>query len=146
MLRQIGDDEYPDFTGQSVVVVGGGNVAIDVARSAVRLGAKKVSIVYRRRKEDMPAMKEEVEGAIAEGCEIFDLYTPGKVETDDKGHIKSLWVQPQIIGPVRGGRPTPVNAARDVQEIECNTLIVAIGQGVESKEFEKRSSSDQRSN
>jgi len=137
MLRQIGDDEYPDFTGQSVVVVGGGNVAVDVARSAVRLGAKKVSIVYRRRKEDMPAMKEEVEGAIAEGCEIFDLYTPGKVETDEKGHIKSLWVQPQIIGPVRGGRPTPVNAARDVQEIECNTLIVAIGQGVESKEFEK---------
>ena len=58
-----------------MLLVGGGNVAIDVARSAVRLGAKKVSIVYRRRKVDMPAMEEEIEGAIAEGCEIYDLYT-----------------------------------------------------------------------
>ena len=74
MLRQIGDDEYPDFTGKSIVVIGGGNVAMDVVRSAVRLGAEKVSIVYRRRKADMTAMKEEVEGAIAEGCEIFDLF------------------------------------------------------------------------
>ena len=137
MLRQIGDDEYPDFTGQSIVVIGGGNVAIDVARSAVRLGAEKVSIVYRRRKEDMPAMREEVEGAIAEGCEILDLYTPGKVETDDKGHIRSLWIKPQIVGPIRRGRPIPVDATKDIQEIKCDTLIVAIGQGVESKEFEK---------
>ncbi len=86
----------------------------------------------------MPAMKEEVEGAIAEGCEIFDLYTPGKVETDDNGHIKSLWIKPpQIIGSIRAGRPIPVNADRETQEIKCDTLIVAIGQGVESKEFEK---------
>jgi len=137
MLRQIGDDEYPDFKDQSIVVIGGGNVAIDVARSAMRLGAKKVSIVYRRRKEDMPAMYEEVEGAIAEGCEIFDLYTPGKVETDKKGHIRSLWIQPQVIGPVRAGRPVPVNADREPQKIKCDTLLVAIGQGVQSKEFEK---------
>lgn len=137
MLRQIGDDEYPDFTDQAVVVIGGGNVAIDVARSAIRLGAKKVSIVYRRRKEDMPAMDEEIEGAIAEACEIHDLYTPGKIETDDNGHIKSLWIEPQIIGPIRAGRPIPVNATRDSKEIQCDSLIVAIGQGVESKEFEK---------
>ncbi len=65
----------------------------------------------------MPAMKEEVEGAVAEGCEIFDLYTPpGKVETDENGHVKALWVQPQIVGPIRAGRPIPVNAARDTQK------------------------------
>ncbi|MCF6465307.1 NAD(P)-binding protein [Clostridium sp. Cult2] len=137
VLRQIGDDEYPDFTDKSIVVIGGGNVAIDVARSAVRLGAKKVSIVYRRRKVDMPAMDEEVEGAIAEGCEIYDLYTPGKIEMDDNGHIKALWVQPQMVGTIVGGRPIPVEAKKDTQRIDCDTLIVAIGQGIESKSFEK---------
>lgn len=137
MLRQIGDNEYPDFTDEFVTVIGGGNVAIDIARSAVRLGAKKVNIIYRRRKEDMPAMDEEIEGAIAEGCEILDLSTPGKIETDENGHIRSLWIEPQIIGPVRAGRPIPVNAASENKEIQCDKLIVAIGQGVESKEFEK---------
>lgn len=76
MLRHIGDDEMPDFTGMDVVVVGGGNVAMDVARSAVRLGAKSVRIAYRRRKVDMTALPEEVEGAIAEGCEVVDLHGP----------------------------------------------------------------------
>ena len=69
MLRAIGDNEYPDYTGKDVVVVGGGNVAMDVARSAVRCGAKTVRIAYRRRKADMTALPEEVEGAIAEGNE-----------------------------------------------------------------------------
>ena len=137
VLREIGDDEYPDFTGETVVVIGGGNVAIDVARSAMRLGAEKVSIVYRRRKTDMPAMEEEVEGAIAEGCEILDLFVPGKVETDENGHIKSLWVKPQIVGTIQGGRPIPANAAEDVQKIKCDKLIVAIGQDCELKEFEE---------
>ena len=58
----IGDDEMPDYTGKKVVVIGGGNVAMDVARSSVRLGAEKVSIVYRRRKADMTALEEEVAG------------------------------------------------------------------------------------
>ena len=137
ILRQIGDDEYPDFKDKSIVVIGGGNVAIDVARSAVRLGAEKVSIVYRRRKVDMPAMEEEKEGAIAEGCEIYDLYTPGKIETDENGHVKALWVQPQIIGAMRNGRPIPREAKKETQRIECDLLIVAIGQGIESKDFEK---------
>ena len=137
VLREIGDDEYPDFTGETVVVIGGGNVAIDVARSAMRLGAEKVSIVYRRRKTDMPAMEEEVEGAIAEGCEILDLFVPGKVETDENGHIKSLWVKPQIVGTIQGGRPIPANAAEDIQKIKCDKLIVAIGQDCELKEFEE---------
>lgn len=137
VLRQIGDDKYPDFKGKSIAVIGGGNVAIDVARSAVRLGAEKVNIVYRRRKVDMPAMKEEVEGAIAEGCEIYDLYTPGKIETDNNNHIKALWIQPQVIGTIKGGRPTPRSAAKDTEKIDCDLLIIAIGQGIESKDFEK---------
>jgi len=137
LLRQIGDEEYPDLRGKKVVVVGGGNVAIDAARSAVRLGAEKVTIVYRRRKVDMPAMVEEVEGAIAEGVEVLDLYTPVKVEKDENNHVKALWVQSQIVGPIQGGRPKPVNANADMEKIECDMIISAIGQGIESKEFEK---------
>lgn len=75
MLRGIGDDEMPDFTGKDIVVIGGGNVAMDVARSAIRLGAKRLRIAYRRRAVDMTAMPEEVEGAIEEGCELLDLHS-----------------------------------------------------------------------
>ena len=61
LLKRIGDDDMPDFTGKEVVVVGGGNVAMDCTRSAIRLGAKKVGIAYRRRQKDMTALPEEVE-------------------------------------------------------------------------------------
>ncbi len=76
MLREIGDDHMPDFRGKEIVVIGGGNVAMDVCRSAVRLGARKVSCVYRRRREDMTALPEEVEGAVAEGVELVTLAGP----------------------------------------------------------------------
>lgn len=71
MLRRIGDEEMPDFTGQNAAVIGG-NVAMDVPHSAIRLGAAKVTCVYRRRQEDMTAQQEEVEGTIAEG-EVLTL-------------------------------------------------------------------------
>ena len=68
MLRALGDEVRPDFSHERVCVIGGGNVAMDVARSAIRLGAKKVTIVYRRRVADMTAQDEEIAGAKAEGC------------------------------------------------------------------------------
>src|SRR5699024_2404117 len=111
MLRGIGDDIMPDFTGKKVVVIGGGNVAMDVTRSAIRLGAEKVSCVYRRRQADMTALAEEVEGALAEGAELLTLQAPVRIEADENGHAVALWVQPQIIGPVgRDGRPRPNKA------------------------------------
>jgi NADPH-dependent glutamate synthase beta subunit-like oxidoreductase len=64
LLRSIGDGEYPDFTGKTVAVIGGGNVAMDVTRTSIRLGAEKVYCVYRRRKMDMTAQPEELEGAM----------------------------------------------------------------------------------
>ena len=88
MLRAIGDDEIPDYTGKKVVVIGGGNVAMDVARSSVRLGAEKVSIVYRRRKEDMTALEEEVAGAEAEGCDILELMSPVRIEKDKNDNVR----------------------------------------------------------
>ena len=71
MLRAIGDDELPDLSGQRVCVIGGGNVAMDVARSAVRCGAEKVSIVYRRRICDMTAQMPRSPAPKAEGCEVL---------------------------------------------------------------------------
>ena len=135
MLRAIGDDELPDYTGKRVVVIGGGNVAMDCARSSVRLGAESVSIVYRRRKADMTALKEEVEGAEAEGCNVLELISPVKIEKDEEGKVKGLWVQPQMISNVKRGRPAPKNANKEMEFIPCEMIQVAIGQDIESDYF-----------
>lgn len=138
LLRHIGDDEMPDFTGQRVVVIGGGNVAMDVTRSAIRLGAEKVSCVYRRRQEDMTAQMEEVEGAIAEGAEVLTLQAPLRIEADENGHVAALWTQPQIIGEMdKAGRPRPNTAAVEPLRIPADTIIVAIGQGIETRGLEQ---------
>ncbi|HCT92197.1 MAG TPA: glutamate synthase, partial [Lachnospiraceae bacterium] len=137
MLREIGDEKYPDFTGKRVVVVGGGNVAMDCARTAIRSNAKTVSIVYRRRKEDMTALPAEVEGAIAEGIELLTLKAPLRIEADESGNAKALWVQPQIIGRVRGDRPAPRKAAKEEERLECDVILMAVGQDIVSEPFEK---------
>ena len=137
MLRHIGDNEMPDFTGMNVAVIGGGNVAMDVTRSAIRLGAKKVTCVYRRRQEDMTAQPEEVEGAIAEGAEVLTLHAPIRIEARD-GRAVALWAQSQIIGEVdKAGRPRPNTAAVEPVRIPADLIIVAIGQGIESQGFEQ---------
>lgn len=137
MLRAIGMGHMPDFRGQSVVIVGGGNVAMDCTRSAMRLGASRVTCVYRRRQIDMTALQEEVEGAIAEGCEIVTMEAPVRIELDEHEQVKGLVVQPQITGPIDiSGRPRPMKAGKPERLIPCDRIIVAIGQGVETKEFE----------
>ncbi len=138
LLRHIGDNEMPDFTGQNVVVIGGGNVAMDVTRSAIRLGAEKVTCVYRRRQEDMTAQAEEVEGAIAEGAEVLTLQAPLRIEADENGHVAALWTQPQIIGEMdKAGRPRPGTADVGPLRIPADTIIVAIGQGIETRGLEQ---------
>ena len=139
LLRRIGDEELPDFTGQEVAVIGGGNVAMDVTRSAIRLGAKKVSCVYRRRLEDMTAQMEEVEGAVAEGAEILALHAPTRIEAGENGKVRALWVQPQVIGEVdrASGRPRPYAADTEERRIPADIIIVAVGQGIESAGLEQ---------
>ena len=138
LLRGIGDGDLPDFTGKRVVVIGGGNVAMDVTRSAIRLGADRVTCVYRRRKEDMTALPEEVEGAEAEGAELLTLHAPVRIESDADGNAVALWTQPQIIGEMdRQGRPKPGTARAAERRVEADVIIVAIGQGVESLGFEQ---------
>ncbi|MDD3367935.1 MAG: NAD(P)-binding protein [Lachnospiraceae bacterium] len=138
MLRNIGDDKMPDFTGKNVVIVGGGNVAMDCTRSAIRLGAKKVGIAYRRRQEDMTALPIEVEGAVAEGAELYSLKAPLKIEADDAGKVCAIWVEPQIIGKIDAwGRARPEKASVEPVRIPCDVVVVAIGQGIESRHFEE---------
>ena len=137
LLRGIGDGNMPDFTGKDIVVIGGGNVAMDVARSSIRLGAKRLRIAYRRRAVDMTAMAEEVSGAVEEGCELLDLHAPLRIEKDAEGKVAALWVKPQIIGPVKNGRPVPLDSAQEEVRLACDMVIVAVGQGIESKAFEK---------
>lgn len=138
MLRAIGDNEMPDFTGKQVVVIGGGNVAMDVTRSSIRLGADKVTCVYRRRQADMTALSDEITGALAEGAELMTLAAPVRIEADEDGAAKALWVQPQIIGEVdKAGRPRPGKAALEEVRIPADVIVVAIGQGVEIQGFDQ---------
>ena len=138
MLRAIGDDVMPDFTGKQVVVIGGGNVAMDVTRSSVRLGAEKVTCVYRRRIEDMTALPDEVTGAMAEGAEIEALMAPVRIEANEDGCAAALWVQPQIIGEAdKSGRPRPNKANLPERRIPADIIVVAIGQGIEIQGFEQ---------
>ena len=144
MLSAIGDGDMPDYTGKKVIVIGGGNVAMDVARSSIRLGASKVSIVYRRRKADMTALEEEVEGAEAEGCDVLELMSPVRIKQDEEGNAIGLIVKPQMISRVSHGRPAPKAAAKDEVLLESDLIVVAIGQGIETKSFEEHGIKVQR--
>ena len=130
-LGNIGDNVIPDFTGKKVCIIGGGNVAMDCTRSAIRCGAETVSIVYRRRQEDMTALAEEVEGAIAEGAVMMDLHAPLRIETDETGHVAALWATPNMPGKIKGGRMNPASSGLEDKRIPCDVVIVAVGQGID---------------
>lgn len=137
-LRKIGDEILPDYTGKKVVVVGGGNVAMDAARTAVRLGAERVRVVYRRRQKDMTALPSEVEAAIAEGVEMVTLHAPVGIVSDEKGLVTAFRAQPQIVGRIGDdGRPSPRNAKQPEIVIPCDTVIMAVGQVVETGSYEQ---------
>ena len=135
-LGNIGDGDIPDFSGKRVAIIGGGNVAMDVTRSAIRCGAERVSIVYRRRKEDMTAQMEEVDGAIAEGAVMMDLHAPLRIEKDDAGNVAALWATPMMPGLIRGGRVSPAESGKVAVRIPCDLIIVAVGQGIDSRSLE----------
>jgi NADPH-dependent glutamate synthase beta subunit-like oxidoreductase len=138
MLRDVGYDNPPDYTGKTVVIVGGGNVAMDACRTSVRLGAKKVYIAYRRSRADMPALDEEIDGAIAEGCELLELCAPDHVVAGPDGKVKALALRRQIPGPIVGGRPKPYDAPDGLFELPCDLIISAIGQDIEWQRFSQQ--------
>lgn len=140
MLGEIGRGSIPDYTGKRVVVVGGGNVAMDCARSAIRCNAAEVTVVYRRRQVDMTALPSEIQGAIEEGVELLTLNAPVRILADEEGNVKSFVAQPQIISVYdRNGKPSVTNANKEEIEVPCEVVLMAIGQDIVSEPFEKYS-------
>lgn len=136
-LRDVGMNQIMDLTGKEVAVIGGGNVSMDAVRTAKRLGAKKVSIVYRRRIADMTALYDEIEGAIAEGIEMQTLKAPASIDVDENNHVRGIYVTPQMVSAIKDGRAS-IRATGEADEyIPCDVLIIAIGQNIETKHFEE---------
>lgn len=120
--------DTPINVGKSVVVVGGGNVAMDAARSAKRLGAEHVYIVYRRSEEEMPARREEVHHAKEEGIEFKLLCNPNKINGED-GWVKSVeCIEMELGEPDASGRRRPVAKEGSEFNIEADSVVIAIGQ------------------
>ncbi len=136
-LRNIGKNIITDLTGKEVAVVGGGNVSMDAVRTAKRLGAKKVSIVYRRRMADMTALPGEINGAVAEGIELQTLKAPAAIDVDENNHVRGLYVTPQMVSTIKNGRASVRPTGEDDLYIPCDVLVVAIGQNIETAHFEE---------
>jgi NADH-quinone oxidoreductase subunit F len=116
------------FCGKRVVVIGGGNVAVDAARSAMRLGAEKVSIVYRRSREEMPAYEEEVEAALEEGVELSERVAPRRI-VGKKGTVTGIELARMQLGDVdERGRRRPIPIEKSEYILECDMVLPALGQ------------------
>ena len=136
-LRNVGKNEIMDLTGKEVAIIGGGNVSMDVVRTAKRLGAKKVSVVYRRRIADMTALPDEIEGAVAEGIEFRTLKAPASLDVDENHRIKGLYAAPQMVSAIKDGRASIRPTGEENVYIPCDILVVAIGQNIETRHFEE---------
>lgn len=120
----------PINVGKRVAVVGGGNVAMDSARTALRLGAEKVYIVYRRSEKELPARREEVEHAKQEGIEFKLLNNPVAILGDEKGYVKAIrCIKMELGEPDASGRRRPVEISNSEFDIDVDTVVIAIGQG-----------------
>lgn len=121
--------QKPDFSGKIAVTVGGGNTAMDCCRTSVRLGAKKVYVVYRRTETEMPANPIEIHESKLEGVEYLFLTNPVKVNKNNDGAIKSLSLIKMALGePDSSGRRRPVEVPGSEFELECDVVLAAIGQ------------------
>ncbi len=122
------DSDTPVFHGKNVVVVGGGNTAMDSVRTARRLGAERAMIVYRRSEVEMPARLEEVKHAKEEGCEFITLTNPVEYLTDEQGRVKQVKVQKMELGePDASGRRSPVAVEGSEYLIDADVIVVAVG-------------------
>lgn len=123
-------NDTPIIRSKSVAVVGGGNVAMDAARMALRLGAEEVHLVYRRSHNEMPARKEEIHHAEEEGIHFQLLTNPIEMVGDENGRVKALkCVRMELGEPDASGRRRPVPIEGSEFELEADTVVVAIGNG-----------------
>ena len=128
-LEQLADGP-PPVVGSDVIVVGGGNTAMDASRSAVRLGAKSVRVLYRRTRREMPCLMEEVEAAEAEGVRIDFLAAPLRLERKD-GKLTLTCQRMELGPPDESGRARPVPIAGSEFQAQATCVIAAIGQSVD---------------
>lgn len=118
----------PVIRGKRVAVIGGGNTAMDSCRTARRMGAEEVYIVYRRSEAEMPARVEEVRHAKEEGVQFLTLNNPVKYLADEKGRVRAMLLQRMELGePDASGRRSPVPVEGDVREVEVDQVIVSVG-------------------
>ncbi|MBR2529414.1 MAG: FAD-dependent oxidoreductase, partial [Lachnospiraceae bacterium] len=132
------DYDTPISCGKKVCVVGGGNVAMDAARTAVRLNAASVH-VFTRKRDDITALAEEVEGAMQEGVRFRTLLSFLHIETDkETNEVRSVWLQPEIVaGYDEFGLVTTEDSSEYPYRFPCDYLILAVGQRSDSADFEK---------
>ena len=122
------DYDTPIKIGKVITVIGGGNTALDSARVALRLGAEKVIIVYRRTEAEMPARREEYHHAIEEGIEFQFLSNPVRFLGDNGGNVEKIEVLKMQLGELdSSGRPRPIPIENSEYLINCDTVIIAIG-------------------
>ncbi|MBR8763222.1 NADPH-dependent glutamate synthase [Porphyromonas levii] len=120
--------DTPVSHGKNVAVIGGGNTAMDSVRTALRLGAKRAIIVYRRSEDEMPARLEEVHHAKEEGVEFMTLHNPIEYVDDGTGKVRAMRVQKMELGePDASGRRSPVPVEGAIEEIEVDQVVVSVG-------------------
>ena len=129
LMKAYRDDyDTPIRKGKNVAVVGGGNVAMDAARSAMRLGAEHVYIIYRRSEAELPARREEVHHAKAEGIEFVLLTNPVKIHGDENANVKSIeCIKMELGEPDASGRRRPIPVEGSNFEIPVDTVIMSLG-------------------
>ncbi len=126
---ELNKSQKPDFTGKTVVVVGGGNTAMDCCRTSRRLGASKVYVIYRRTEKEMPANPIEIHESKLEGVEYMFLTLPLKVRKDENGRIKSMiCIRMELGEPDASGRHRPVPVPDSEFEFDVDIALAAIGQ------------------
>ena len=131
------DYDTPAPKGARVAVLGGGNVAMDCARTALRMGSREVTVVYRRTRDEMPARTEEIVHAEQEGIQFRYLTSPVRYVGDDQGWVRQLECVPMTLGkPDASGRPRPIPMAGSTYLMDVDLVLVAIGAGPNPTLFE----------
>ncbi len=132
-LKDVMDGGKPDV-GDTVVTIGGGDVAVDCSRTVLRMGARESIILYRRTREEMPASDEEIEDALAEGVRILFLVSPA--EFRGRGKVESVLCQVMELGePDQSGRRRPIPVEGKYESFQAETVLVAIGQKADLEPF-----------
>ncbi len=122
------DSDTPVFRGRNVAIIGGGNTAMDSVRTARRMGAERVMLIYRRSEEEMPARVEEIKHAKEEGIEFLTLHNPVEYLGDENGRVCAMRVQRMALGePDASGRRSPVPVEGAIDEIPVDMVIVSVG-------------------